>query len=136
MVQPLNLPPQAKSKSKAPSGPSKGAIKKRNRLYDARKILTNPPDPAISKNGDVDMAAFVKAREFEIQALRKSMGDSKGALSSRAFQEVPRHLRRRMASHNVKKVPKRLRSRAAKEVGFSYILSGSASSFGSTEHLA
>ena len=45
-----------------------------------------------------------------------NMSDSKKALSSRAFQQVPKDLRRRTASHNVKRVPKRLRARAAKEV--------------------
>ena len=45
-----------------------------------------------------------------------NMSGSKKALSSRAFQQVPRDLRRRTASHNVKRVPKRLRARAAKEV--------------------
>ena len=45
-----------------------------------------------------------------------SMSDSKNVLSTRAFQQVPKDLRRRTASHNVKRVPKRLRARAAKEV--------------------
>lgn len=36
--------------------------------------------------------------------------------SKRAFQIVPRSMRRRTASHNVKRVPKRLRSRAQKEM--------------------
>lgn len=36
--------------------------------------------------------------------------------SSRAFQSLPRHLRRRAASHNPRRVPKRLRSRAAAEI--------------------
>ena len=62
------------------------------------------------------MDKFVKAREFEITALEDGMKRAKKALSTRAFQELPKDLRRRTASHNVKKVPKRLRSRAAKEV--------------------
>ena len=45
-----------------------------------------------------------------------NMSGSKKALSSRAFQQVPKDMRRRTASHNVKRVPKRLRARAAKEV--------------------
>lgn len=44
------------------------------------------------------------------------MKASKRALTSRAFQQVPRHLRRRTASHDVKRVPKRLRGRAGREV--------------------
>ncbi len=62
------------------------------------------------------MDKFVKAREFEITALEDGMKRAKKALSTRAFQELPKDLRRRTASHNVKRVPKRLRSRAAKEV--------------------
>lgn len=38
------------------------------------------------------------------------------ASSKRAFQSVPRSMRRRTASHNVKRVPKRLRNRHAKEM--------------------
>ena len=44
------------------------------------------------------------------------MQRSKTALTSRAFQQVPRALRRRTASHNVKRVPRRLRARAKREV--------------------
>ena len=36
--------------------------------------------------------------------------------NTRAFQSLPRHLRRRAASHNPRRVPKRYRSRAAAEV--------------------
>lgn len=89
---------------------------KRTKLKVARTIATEPPDKAINKAGELDIAAFVKAREFEIRALSKSMEDSKRALTTRAFQQVPRSLRRRTASHNVRKVPKRLRARAAREV--------------------
>jgi len=44
------------------------------------------------------------------------MQKSKDLLSRRAFQQVPRDMRRRTASHNVKRVPKRLQKRAAKEM--------------------
>jgi ribonuclease P/MRP protein subunit POP1 len=40
----------------------------------------------------------------------------RAALAQRAFQDVPRALRRRSASHNVKRVPRRLREKAAKEM--------------------
>ena len=89
---------------------------KRAKILGARTILAQPPDKALSKNGDLDVSAFVKAREFEIQAIGQSMRESKRVLSTRAFQQVPKDMRRRTASHNVKKVPKRLRARAAREV--------------------
>ncbi|KAL6721908.1 Ribonucleases P/MRP protein subunit pop1 [Lecanora helva] len=87
---------------------------KRLKLSNARNILTQRSDKALN-NGDLDVSAFVKAREFEIKAMHANMGASKSSLSTRAFQQLPINLRRRTASHNVKKVPKRLRARAAKE---------------------
>lgn len=42
--------------------------------------------------------------------------ESRHANKKRAFQNVPRSMRRRTASHNVKRVPKRLRARHAKEM--------------------
>lgn len=44
------------------------------------------------------------------------MATTKSAGTSRAFQQVPRGLRRRTAAHNAKRVPKRLRARAMKEM--------------------
>ena len=96
--------------------PSDKREAKRIKIAEARTIHTQPSDKALSSNGDLDVSAFVKAREFEIKAMCATMGASKIVLSTRAFQQVPRDLRRRTASHNVKKVPKRLRVRLAKEV--------------------
>ena len=104
-------PPQT---SKPPHNANRAA--KRVKISEARQILTQTSDKALNQNGDLDVSAFVKAREFEIRAMGANMSDSKKALSSRAFQQVPKDLRRRTASHNVKRVPKRLRARAAKEV--------------------
>ena len=103
-------------KRKQPASAVSNTAPKRTKVSNARTILTQSSDKALSKNGDLDVSAFVKAREYEIRALEASMGNSKRALTTRAFQQVPRNLRRRTASHNVKKVPKRLRVRAAKEV--------------------
>ena len=94
--------------------------RKRQKNHNGRGIPTQPAQAAVSATGELNVAAFVKAREFEINALDKSMQKSKKGLMSRAFQQVPRSMRRRTASHNVKKVPKRLRLRAAKEVCLSY----------------
>ncbi|CAF9926917.1 MAG: hypothetical protein ALECFALPRED_003578 [Alectoria fallacina] len=105
------LPPQSSN----PDPTSKRAAK-RVKTFSARSILAQASDKALSKNGDLDVSAFVKAREFEIKAIAASMGASKNSLSTRAFQQLPKNLRRRTASHNVKRMPKRLRTRAAKEV--------------------
>ena len=113
------MAPNLSSKRKLPTGnrdQTNQRSTKRVKLFDARKIIAQPPDKALNTNGDLDVAAFVKAREFEIRAMMKSMKQSKKVLSNRAFQQVPRQLRRRTASHNAKKVPKRLRVRAVREV--------------------
>ena len=89
---------------------------KRVKTSNARQIQAQASDQALNQNGDLDISAFGKAREYEIKAMESSMGSSRMSLSSRAFQQVPKDMRRRTASHNVKKVPKRLRARAAKEV--------------------
>ncbi|KAH8908228.1 POPLD-domain-containing protein [Coniochaeta sp. PMI_546] len=88
---------------------------KRAKLQDARTIRTQASDAAL-KDGELDLQAFLAAREFEIRALEASMRKSKTAATTRAFQKVPRGMRRRTASHNVKRVPKRLRARAAREM--------------------
>lgn len=94
---------------------------KRVKTSLARTVLSQTSDKALNKNGDLDVSAFVKARQFEIKAMETSMGKSKASLATRAFQQVPKDLRRRTASHNVKRVPKRLRARAAKEVCLEYM---------------
>ena len=50
--------------------------------------------------------------------------------SKRAFQMVPRHMRRRAMSHNVKRLPRRLRKAARKEVLPCYCQYGNFSSSG------
>ncbi|KAJ9611499.1 Ribonucleases P/MRP protein subunit pop1 [Cladophialophora chaetospira] len=91
-------------------------VRKRQKSHDARAIPTQRPDAAMSANGELNISSFIKAREFEIGALEKSMRKARKRLSARAFQQVPRHMRRRTASHNAKKVPQRLRRRAEREM--------------------
>nr|POE79400.1 ribonucleases p/mrp protein subunit pop1 [Quercus suber] len=86
-----------------------------NKRRDARTLSTQTTSKAF-KNGELDVENFVKAREYEIRALEDGLTRSKTALNQRAFQQVPKALRRRTASHNAKKVPKRLRKRAEKEM--------------------
>ncbi|KAJ6151303.1 hypothetical protein N7470_007897 [Penicillium chermesinum] len=86
-----------------PAG-SIGASRKRAKTYDARTLAVQSTEAALSATGELDVAAYAAARTFEIQALEKGMQRSKGALTTRAFQKVPRSLRRRTASHNVKRM--------------------------------
>ncbi|KAK0666323.1 ribonucleases P/MRP protein subunit POP1-domain-containing protein [Cercophora samala] len=88
---------------------------KRVKVQDARNIRTQPSDAAL-EDGKLDLNKFLNAREFEIKALEKSMNKCKAINATRVFQMVPRAMRRRTASHNVKRVPKRLRAQATKEM--------------------
>lgn len=92
-----------------------GRFHKRAKVYDARTIRSQPADAALNNNGELDLQSFLSAREFEIHALTNGMRNSKAVNNRRAFQQLPRGMRRRTASHNVKKLPKRLRSRALRE---------------------
>lgn len=85
-------------------------------MYNARTLAVQSADAALSATGELNVAAYAEAREFEIRSLEEGMQRSKSALTTRAFQKVPRSLRRRTASHNVKRVPSRLRARAKREM--------------------
>ena len=114
----LEAGPRVGQKRKEPSSHSvlSSMTRKRLKTQSARHITVQSRDAALSATGELDVASFVKAREYEINALEKSMQTAKKGLSQRAFQQVPRAMRRRTASHNVKKVPRRLRRRAEREV--------------------
>lgn len=106
-------------KRKAPPAEAVPRSKSRKRRIMAshvRKLAVQSHDKALGTNGELNVSDFVRAREYEIQALENGIKASSGALTSRAFQEVPMDMRRRTASHNVKRVPKRLQVRARKEM--------------------
>jgi ribonuclease P/MRP protein subunit POP1 len=93
----------------------------KRRKIDARTVNTQPIDAALV-DGELDVGKFIKTREFEIAALDEALKSAKTALSSQAFQELPISMRRRTGSHNVKRLPKRLRTRALGEVLFRSIM--------------
>ena len=114
----MSTPPQKRKGPSTPANPPADSVRaaKRVKISSARTILAQNSEKSLDENGDLNVSAFVKAREFEIRAMLESMASSKKSLSTRAFQQVPKEMRRRTASHNVKRVPKRLRARAQKEV--------------------
>ncbi|KAK3822612.1 MAG: ribonucleases P/MRP protein subunit POP1-domain-containing protein [Benniella sp.] len=113
-----------------------GKAKKQDRMHQARSISTQASpssssrDPAVASSSHalgsnagplkaartLDVVGFVEARSFEVTAMHSAMERSKDASAERAFQSLPRHLRRRAASHNIKRLPVRLRERARREV--------------------
>ncbi|KAL6231807.1 hypothetical protein BDW75DRAFT_219125 [Aspergillus navahoensis] len=98
------------------AGQNSAAARKRAKTIDARSLAVQSSSAALSTTGELDIAAYVGAQEAAIKSLESGIQRSKAALTSRAFQQVPRSLRRRTASHNVKRVPRRLRARAKREM--------------------
>ncbi|KAI5991699.1 ribonucleases P/MRP protein subunit POP1-domain-containing protein [Pisolithus orientalis] len=64
----------------------------------------------------LDVERFTEARAYEIDAMEKAIKSAKDSSTHRAWQTLPRHLRRRAASHNVRRVPLRLREKARAEM--------------------
>ncbi|ODV67850.1 POPLD-domain-containing protein [Hyphopichia burtonii NRRL Y-1933] len=89
--------------------------KKKTKLYNSRAIRSQNSDKDF-KDGILSVPQFLASREFEIKAFELSQLNTKYASSTRVFQSLPRSLRRRAASHNVKRIPKRLRNKAIREM--------------------
>ncbi|KAF3911213.1 hypothetical protein ABW20_dc0102311 [Dactylellina cionopaga] len=88
---------------------------KRRKLLDAREISVQGSEAAF-RDGQFDIVSFVNSREYEIKSLLRSMNSSKNAQRKRAFQSLPRELRRRTAAHSASRVPKRVRAVARMEL--------------------
>ncbi|XP_067393163.1 ribonucleases P/MRP protein subunit POP1 isoform X1 [Emydura macquarii macquarii] len=61
----------------------------------------------------VTVSTFAQARAAEINAMLKAV--TQKSSNSLVFQTLPRHMRRRAMSHNIKRLPRRLREIARKE---------------------
>ncbi|XP_041892005.1 ribonucleases P/MRP protein subunit POP1 [Corvus kubaryi] len=61
----------------------------------------------------ITVSTFAQARAAEINAMLKAV--SQKSSNSLVFQTLPRHMRRRAMSHNIKRLPRRLQEMARKE---------------------
>lgn len=64
----------------------------------------------------LDLDELLAARKSEILALQRAMAHARSSAHTRAWQLLPRHLRRRAASHNPLRLPRRLRGKAHAEL--------------------
>lgn len=97
-------------------GPKANFNSKKAKLYNSRVIKTENNDSSIINRERLSIPEFLDARSFEIKAFELAQLNSKYASATRVFQNLPRVMRRRTASHNVKRIPKRLRNRALREM--------------------
>ncbi|KNG50227.1 ribonuclease p complex subunit pop1 [Stemphylium lycopersici] len=103
-----------KRKQPSNTGPSNNPKRARFPQRPQHVIPATPTSNAYP-NGEINVKNFLKSHEHEIKSLEGAMKAAKNGLTRRAFQDVPRALRRRTASHNPHRVPKRLRVRARQE---------------------
>ncbi|XP_066481384.1 ribonucleases P/MRP protein subunit POP1 [Tiliqua scincoides] len=78
------------------SEPSQQGFWHKNKSHEIPKYVTVSP--------------FVQARAAEIKAMLKAV--SQKSSNTLVFQSLPRHMRRRAMSHNIKRLPRRLRELA------------------------
>ena len=64
----------------------------------------------------LEPVAFARARTAEVLLLKRDISEGVFRGSRRVFQTLPRHMRRRAASFNIRRLPTRLRERALAEV--------------------
>ncbi|KAN0065224.1 hypothetical protein ACQY0O_001721 [Thecaphora frezii] len=75
----------------------------------------------------LDLEDAIASRAFQIRSFQKSLKSAKTANTTRAWQLLPRHARRRAASHNLLRLPTRLRTKAHAELTASKTLARSRS---------
>lgn len=80
-----------------------------------KKSLNNKPlqREAVPITG-IKVSSFAEHRAIEIQAMTELVKDTGG--NHTAFQKLPRHMRRRAMSHNIKRIPRRLHAVAKLEL--------------------
>ncbi|KAJ1767582.1 Ribonucleases P/MRP protein subunit pop1 [Coemansia sp. RSA 986] len=89
-----------------------------------KRMHTQSGGATLERARAVDVVGLVESRAFEINTLQRAVDGARAAGNTRAFQTLPRHLRRRAASHNAKRVPVRLRERAAAEIRSAVLSAG------------
>ncbi|CAE6477869.1 unnamed protein product [Rhizoctonia solani] len=103
------------------SHPTPSALARKQKADAARNIQVAAPPSLPSNSIDglpaaLDIERFAQARSFEIGAMQSAIKTATAAASHRVWQTLPRHLRRRAASHDVRRVPVRLREKAKLEI--------------------
>ncbi|KAI9485893.1 MAG: ribonucleases P/MRP protein subunit POP1-domain-containing protein [Benjaminiella poitrasii] len=116
----LSNPSSVTSKTTMESNMS-GKQRRRERNKTIRQIGThNKTDNSLTENiprvtGPIEADRYALARITEINEMQSAIKRASYALNELAFQSLPRGLRRRAASHNINRLPARLRAKAAKE---------------------
>ncbi|PWN50216.1 hypothetical protein IE53DRAFT_106286 [Violaceomyces palustris] len=142
---PEKRPFPSSSSSSKQQPPSNWKKRKQERSQTARLIQTQPtpsttttssssssnspfpssslPIPNQHRPSQIELETLISSRKFQIESFKRSIRSSSRANNVRAWQLLPRHSRRRAASHNLLRLPTRLRSKGASELFSSNTLS-------------
>ena len=106
--------------SSAGNGKEQKSGRKRKRNSDIpgfAPLTSSTPGVTSQAPRAINAELFAASRALEIKNMVRAITEAdKISGGKRVFQTLPRHMRRRAMSHNVKRVPVRVRQRAAFEV--------------------
>ena len=84
---------------------------------------TREPIGVVSKAPrGINASEFAESRALEVHNMMKALSCASQQSNKRVFQSLPRHMRRRAASHNSKRMPVRLRDAYNREVGNTFLI--------------
>ena len=83
-------------------------------MYIQQVHVVTPTVVSTAAPRSIDVMEYAQARAREICVLRDGLATRSG--NRRVHQTLPRHMRRRAMSHNVKRLPVRLRAKASLEM--------------------
>lgn len=88
--------------------------RRERRLKTQPKNVTGSGAPDTTGPRGICVSDFIQARAMEVYNMTAAIAQHGSA--RRTFQTLPRHMRRRSMSHNIKRLPHRLREQAKNEV--------------------
>ncbi|WFD43273.1 ribonuclease P [Malassezia psittaci] len=97
-------------------GENEGAPSKRSRDTSSICPVRHAIAPSVSLPDQIDVDSAIQMRKTEILSLHRAISQARKSTNTRAWQLLPRSLRRRAASHNLLRLPSRLRGKARAEL--------------------
>ena len=108
--------------SSAEGKAGRGRKRKRPDIPGFTSSVRSTPSVVSKAPRGIKVEEFAESRAFEIHNMVEAIKAADRSSGKRLFQTLPRHMRRRAMSHNVKRMPARLRYRATLEVSLRNII--------------
>ncbi|KAJ3083856.1 hypothetical protein HDU99_005421 [Rhizoclosmatium hyalinum] len=99
------------------AAPKKEFLNAKQRRVAKQVISVQPVKNQDAPARSINVEEFVHARQYEITAMESALKNATEFTGNmRVFQTLPRHMRRRAASYNVKRLPFKYRQRAIDQI--------------------